>query len=447
MHRLSFRSLSCSGSDSSGVICRGQPVVAGRTARALVPIMVTLLVAGSLACNGGESDPSEVFTAAGLAPAVRTEEGITILEHPADAFDRAPRMVADPEPLATIGGAGSDSALDARYVLMLREGQIATLGGTRFRLFDRRGRELWRYDSTGQQPGAFSAPHGLARGLGDTLLIPDVTSGRMHRLIPRLGVVSQTPLAVLEGFRPDRLAGVLPTGEFVMHSAGVWGPRTMPTSDRADRSVTPVMAVDPTSGALRELARLPDLDLVRHETGSGRARRTERTPLRLGRTAQVAVWDSLVVTGIGDGYRLDLRSADSRVISQIRVLVPRRPVTPEIREARIAQELERLRAGATASTADTAEARQRIEEGPFPDSLPPYSALFVTTGGILWVVDALVPGDASWSATAFDRTGAIVGRLTVSGSGVPVAFGNDRVVMREMDSNGGVVLRVVRIRQ
>ncbi|HEX7122759.1 MAG TPA: hypothetical protein VF178_10355 [Gemmatimonadaceae bacterium] len=408
--------------------------------------MVAVIAAIPLACNGGESDPSEVFTAPGVTPAVRTEDGVTILEHAADAFERAPRMVADSEPLATIPATGPDSALDASYVLMLREGQLATLGGTRFRLFDRRGRELWRYDSAGTGPGAFSGPHGLAHGLGDTLLIPDLISGRIHRLIPRQGIVAQSPLAVLEGFRPDHLAGVLPSGEFVMHSAGVWGPRTRPTSDTASRSVAPVMAVDPTSGALRELARLPDLDLVRRVTGSGRARRTEFAPLRLGRMAEVAVWDSLVVTGTGDGYRLDLRAPDARVISQIRVLVPRRPVTAAIRQARIAQESERVRAG-RAGTVDTTEALRRIEAAPFPDSLPPYSALFVTTGGILWVVDAIVPGEARWSATAFDRSGAILGRLTVEGSGVPVAFGNDRVVVREVDIDGGVVLRVRRIRQ
>src|SRR5690606_14731769 len=129
----------------------------------------------------------------------------------------------------------------------------------------------------------------------------------------------------------------------------------------------------------------------------------------------------------------------------IRLAVPRQPVTPEMRNARIAEELARLRSGPAGI--DTSEARRLIEEGPFPDSLPPYSAFHVTNGGVLWVVDARAPGATSWSATAFDRSGAIIGRLTVSEGGVPVAFGNDRVVVRETDADGGVVLRVWRLRR
>lgn len=50
------------------------------------------------------------------------------------------------------------------------------------------------------------------------------------------------------------------------------------------------------------------------------------------------------------------------------------------------------------------------------------------------------------SATGHRRQhGAIVGRLAVSGTGTPVAFGNDRVVVRTTDNDGVVAMEVRRI--
>ena len=63
----------------------------------------------------------------------------------------------------------------------------------------------------------------------------------------------------------------------------------------------------------------------------------------------------------------------------------------------------------------------------------------------LWIVDYIAPTDTEWSATAFRADGAIVGRLTVKGKGTPLAFGDDRVVIRSEDEDGVVSLTVRRI--
>ena len=84
-------------------------------------------------------------------------------------------------------------------------------------------------------------------------------------------------------------------------------------------------------------------------------------------------------------------------------------------------------------------------ESPFADSLPPYSALFVSPAGVLWVVDAIAPTDGGWTATAFRRDGAIVGRLHVPDAAPPVAIDDERVVVRDEDGDGVVTMRVHRI--
>jgi hypothetical protein len=65
------------------------------------------------------------------------------------------------------------------------------------------------------------------------------------------------------------------------------------------------------------------------------------------------------------------------------------------------------------------------------------------TGRRNWV---LPRSDTAWNATAFRADGALLGRLHSSSGGTPAAFGDDRVVVRSVDRDGVVSLRVYRIR-
>jgi hypothetical protein len=60
-------------------------------------------------------------------------------------------------------------------------------------------------------------------------------------------------------------------------------------------------------------------------------------------------------------------------------------------------------------------------------------------------VDAIAPTDTGWNATGFRQDGAIIGRLEWRGAGLPMAFMDDRVVLRVEDSDGVVSLRVHRM--
>jgi hypothetical protein len=87
-----------------------------------------------------------------------------------------------------------------------------------------------------------------------------------------------------------------------------------------------------------------------------------------------------------------------------------------------------------------------LRAAPFADSLPVTAELFVAPDGTLWVLDGHTSQDTSWSATGFRRDGAIVGRLRVDRGGLPVAFGNDRVVVKSTDDDGIVKLAVYKFR-
>jgi len=116
-----------------------------------------------------------------------------------------------------------------------------------------------------------------------------------------------------------------------------------------------------------------------------------------------------------------------------------------MRNSNIALEIRRLREFRGERPVDINESERLRREMPYADSLPPYGGLFVSPDRTLWITDAVAPGDTVWFATAFSLSGTIVGRLRVSGNTIPVAFGNDRVLLRAEDADGIVSLRLHRI--
>ena len=81
---------------------------------------------------------------------------------------------------------------------------------------------------------------------------------------------------------------------------------------------------------------------------------------------------------------------------------------------------------------------------PIPTRFPRSADAKTTAGGIAWVRDESLAADTTWAYTAVALDGRILGRLTATGH-APVAFGDDRVVLRDEDSEGIVTWRVMRV--
>ena len=295
----------------------------------------------------------------------------------------------------------------------------------------------------GRGPGEFTAPSDLWRIAGDTLLVPDIANARLNRLHADQPWVEAIPLRTPPDVSPGiQLGGVLPDGRLVVHNVGLG--RTG-VEDSVVRPPVPVVVLDLASGSAQTIAEVPDLEIVRVETRFRGVTRRMDAALGFGRHAHVVVWDSTIVTGTGDGYALDVRAPDGHVLHRLRLQQTRRQVTAAMRDAYVASRLARFDAGSFERAVDPLESRRLIQYAPFADSLPPYSALHVTPRGTLWVVDAIAPTDSAWTATAFRRDGAIVGRLHMPGAARPVAFDDERVVVRDEDADGVVTMRVHRI--
>jgi hypothetical protein len=226
----------------------------------------------------------------------------------------------------------------------------------------------------------------------------------------------------------------------IMHSAGTWGGHE---TDSLNRSIASITGLDVTASAWRTIATIPDLTGAEFETRFRGRRSSEWRPLRLGGWALVTVWDSLVASVEATSPVIDLRDASGTIRSRLVINRPGRPITEAIRAAQIDMELARLSGPASEGMVDPDESRRLARESPFADTLPRFSRLITSGDGTLWAVDAIAPFDSGWSATAFRGDGAIVGRLHVPGRSTPMAFSDDRVIVRNEDEDGVVAVHVL----
>lgn len=403
---------------------------------------VWLLVAAS-GIGGAGAVSSQQPVGVPVLPRTRSAAGVVIFEHDASALTAAPRFTLSPRPIATVGGAADANSPDlssASSVVLLASGRVAAFSpqDSHFFAWDPRTGRTWVYGRRGTGPGEYSRVMGLAAGLGDTVLVFDASSGHLDRILVETGLVRSEGLAGRLPSRVQYLLGQLPAGRFVLFAPGLVQDGIPGRNSRATASV---LLLDPT-GTVRSIATLPDLEITVVESRYGGRRQEILAPLGNSRLAQAIVWDTLIGTTSQDAFSVDLRTAEGKVVSSLRVQRPRRPMTPAIREATILREMDRLRNQVGERLRDPQEAERQRREMAYADSMPAMGRMHLSPERILWVMDPLAPGDTVWFATAFRQDGAILGRLSGPGHTPPVAFGPDRVVLRSEDANGIVAFQL-----
>ena len=295
------------------------------------------------------------------------------------------------------------------------------------------------------------APNGLARTRGDTLLIPDPSNNRLNWVVPSKGFVAMRSLPALPpllGGRYVTPVGSLNTGELVLSTASIVQAAVAGAGKGAVTRPTASVIMVTSDGARATIAAtVPGLEVRDIETRHRGRRSTDSRPLLFTRRATVTAWDTVVATGSGDGYRIDLRNARGVLRTTITVTRPRRLVTAAMRDSMIARALQRLNAPGRERMKDPEDSRRQEMEAPAADSLPPYGSWFVTPNRNRWVLDAWALGDRTRAATAFRQDGAIIARLIWSQPGDPVAFTDAAVVLRQMDADDVMSLHVYRIKR
>jgi hypothetical protein len=315
------------------------------------------------------------------------------------------------------------------------------------------GGDLWLFDALGSPsrvlarggagPGEMAGTASLFVAPGDTIYMIDGLSGFINRYTADSGFLGGTRgervprgcMGPISRLTDGRHVGVDGCGQARRLPDGSLNPMVALYMIAADFTTHDSIAAVPGNRM-----RLVDM------TMGGRTSRGVMSELMLGHRTTAAAVDSAIVVGSGDGgYVLDLRSANGATIGRIVVERPAVVMSDDIRnrliEASVAQ------AVASGNPNFTAErAREMAASMAFADTVAAYGALSSTDGGTLWVRDTRMPGDTSWSATAFGRDGSILGRLSLPQSlGRLTWLGDDRVMVRHEDEDGVVRFGVYEI--
>ena len=380
-----------------------------------------------------------------VKPTLRTDSGVTVHSFDTTAFAATTQYVVESTPMAILDNTDVNSDTSVARVdgaIFLRDRSFVTYSrmSTRMIVFDSTAKPIRILARFGTAPGDLGRNQTLARAQHDTLVVTDFSNRRVNYYSSQK-FVRQTPIPSVVDERADQLAGVLPDGTLVLHSGGQI-PEHFPNGRSKHDAVVMVMNPQGLSG---RIADIPDITIATMRTGWDGERTRMPLPLRLGPRAQIIVWDSLIATGNGESYRVAFRNVSGKIVSAVEISVPPRLMTTPIRDADLAYRVAELEY-IDGKDAVSGEKLRLRKAWPIADTIPAFGGFFISPNNTLWITSVPARGDTTWQATAFNSRFEMTGRLTFTGQGAPIGFGDDRLVVRVAGVDEVATLRVFRFR-
>jgi len=418
--------------------------------------MVLLLAA----CGGDAAARRE--TGGRVEPTRSDSGGVEVLVHDPAGFAAAPAITLDATPLAVIAGSAEDEAADISTVtpaLFLGDGRL--LGIDRQRqvlvLFSADGASRQEFGRQGSGPGEYGAVGTILPIGGDRFLVMDFRNGRISHFDPAAGPGREWSISDAMGMGATSPVGML--GDEVMLWGGIFG-----TGDAVGMPGIKTALLDTTAGTTRRLFATADEEAdasaarVIELPGGGRAVAAVRMASGPMLTAfpSVFAWDGRFVVTDPNTYRFEWRDTTGAVQRVLRVHRPRVAVTDQVWQDYISDFIDQVSGVSTSSSGmammtmgggvpDTAMIRQQMSGEEHADSLPAFDRARLAPDGTLWVFDYKVPRQDGWAATAFDREGRILGRISEASGNPPLAIGTDRMAFRTEDDLGIATITVRRL--
>ncbi|MBP9897253.1 MAG: hypothetical protein KBF28_02675 [Gemmatimonadales bacterium] len=403
----------------------------------LRPYILSIMLA---ACAGAADDAAGGLATGNttpLAPVVRDSAGVAIYEHPADAFDRAPRFVMSEKPVTEVKG--SDFEIDltrVRQPLLLVDGRIAFYAEGSVVVVSPDGELAERIGREGEGPGEFQYGQ-LFRGLADTLLFDDWGTRRLSFVVPGRGVVRTRPTPAMARDDSFGLVGQFTNNGLLYATTGF-----AQTPDLAKHPVIQwrVARLDPGTDSVVRVDSVPGPELALREGWPDIVRNTA-IPVSIA-------WEADFLVSGARHWVLHRIRHDGKLICTIHVAVPRRATEPVGIRAELDEQFSQLMAAYASGRMegrrpDSATARKRLAEAPRADSLPLIAKAFIGPDGVAWIKDGgYMYAEPTWAWTAVQKDGTILGRLVGTGNDPVVAFGAGRVMLKSEDEDGFVTFRV-----
>jgi hypothetical protein len=405
--------------------------------------LVAMLLAGCASGEVAEVTSARLDATGAILPDTQTVDGVLVMRHGPDAFERAPQWFVDSLPAVVIDGGES---FDLTWIMAptpLPDGQYLLLNrnrGGQLMLFGTDGAPLRLLARTGEGPGELMNP-AQPSILGDTIVVADGANSTVNWYQADRGLLQSERNTQVALNDPGCWAhlGAAPDGRR-LSLYGCYG------ADSARRRPNPVAWIPPDFSRVDTVLFTGGIEMVPREIMSGGRAITVHSPLGLGLRPVAAPWGSGIAVGNG-GLHRDLERQDDvgQLTGRVTIARPLRAVTAAMREALIAAEIDQLEVMGPDIVRDPEGARRHIREQPFADSLPAYRSLLQGADGVIWAIDGTSDADSSWSATIFRDDGAILARVHGVKPGLPVRVMGDRVVVRETDEDGVVRFGVYRV--
>jgi hypothetical protein len=409
-------------------------------------MMIRLTALALLVACGGDAASRGGRATAPLEPATRDSAGVTIHEHPVGALERAPLITMDSLPLGRISGTEVENDVSRMYsMVFLTDGRVAgfDVAQNAIRLFGAEGTELARHGRRGEGPGEFGGSMvNLTWVSGDSLVVTDVSNGRLAVVSPDSGVVRLQPTQFRNEAELHFLAGRLGDGSWLLGTGAMMLAQSVGKEQPPRR---PPLVV----GVVREGAPADRFDTLMVVPGMERARYRSRFGTReelvdglpaFGARTLVTEWNDLAAIITNDGWRIARHGDDGRLVSIVRVNGPLQPVSDSVVEAWKRSLLDAARdrgvQNPDRATEVLANTQFYVDNTARADSIPPFMSAHRTPGRLLWLMDYSVSSTDSVRFTAVDFDGRIIGRLTLPPATRALAFADDRVAIRTEDDDG-----------
>lgn len=403
------------------------------TQRVFFPSVLLILAA----CGGG---PEAEFRTV-----VQDSAGVRIVENHGLSALGALGWSVEERPVLDLGGAGSEPELyQVMDAVRLQDGRIvvASNGSSALQVYSPGGQHLQTIGREGEGPGEFRSVFWVGRLPGDTIAAWDPSLGRLSVFGPDASLVRVvTPRGSL-GLLP-RAHGVLADGRLVLATgAGAGGSVGVPSQSRAYRDTLTYVVLGNDGAITDTLGRFPGTEMI--AIGSPSAGLLVR-PLPFGRTTSAAVHEGRVYISTADRYEVAAYSPDTGLQSVFRADRDPMPVTQQdIRDYREAL----VTLGGDGGARQDRQRDQLLDEAPYPETMPPLTALEVDAEGNLWVEEPRKPGSEQGSLwTVLSPQGVVRGTVRLPRGLRVKQIGVDWILGVALDENDVEHVRLHQIKK
>lgn len=350
--------------------------------------------------------------------------------------------VIDPTPVLDVPGMSAAGTLAFGHAaggIRLADGSllIADRAENAIRVLDASGKLVRSIGRAGEGPGEFQSMLWAGRCGGDSLLVWDLT--RRRASIVGAGSTSLRQFTIPAGdtaqppfqFSCSRRGGIV----YRATPRPVRGPPNAENPDIVGVS-SAVYRIGPDGAIRQRLGDVPAGEMVRVVSPSGGR---GGAPRPLGRAASIAALDDAVVVSSADSASLTIVRADGRSTHHALPLSTRAPTKAEFDDA--------VQSLASMAPAATRQAMiQQLEAIPIPATLPPISALFADTEGLLWV-QTTPPGGRALDFLVLRGDGSVQAKVRIPRRMTIFDIGRDYVLGSYFDSADEMHVVVYRLRR